>query len=85
MPTAFMTGFATAICARLIADHRLELAPGADPAEVAAFVAEALTRRSQFAGLVTSLSAALIACPAVEELFADDAELQQLVNDLGSP
>lgn len=85
MATPFMTGFASALVARLIAQQRIELATASDPADLVAYIAEALTGRSQFAGLVTTLSAALIGCPLVDELFADDEELQQLVNDLGSP
>ena len=35
------------------------------------------------ASLVSSLSAALLSCPEVDELFCDDLELRDRITDLG--
>jgi hypothetical protein len=81
--TPLLIGFSQAVVARLVDDGRLVLAKGASPADVAAFLAEALATRPALSGLVSSVSNALIACPLVDELFAEDAALQELFNELG--
>lgn len=83
MSTPLLFGFSRAVVARLVAAELLLLRPDADETDVAAFLATALAARPALSGLTSSVSAALIACPLVEELFCDDPELQALVNELG--
>ncbi len=82
MATAFLLQFSGAVVGRLHAEEQLELAHGASEAEVSAWVAEFLGARAAHTSLISSLARALVACPGVEELYADDEQLRELVNDV---
>lgn len=82
MATAFLLGFSGAVVDRLLAQEQLQLAQGATSSEVSAWVAEFLGTRDQGASLISSLARAFVACPGVEELYADDDDLRELVNDV---
>ena len=81
MPSELVQVFSAAIVRRLIDDSMLEVVRGRADA-VAAFVAEEVGRPGPGKQLVSSLAAALLACPDVVELFADDEELLSAVTDL---
>lgn len=72
----------TALVARLVAEGGIELAPGATQEALVAFLLDALQDQADFAHLGPFLSRTLIACPLVDELYLDDRQLVELVNDL---
>lgn len=82
MPTAFLLGFSRSVVGQLVASGELTLAGGAVEDDVAGFVAEDLGGRELGSSLISSLTSALVACPAVDELFADDERLREVVNDV---
>jgi hypothetical protein len=81
MATPFLTAFSEAVLASLGRDGLIELAAGTEPA-VVGFVAERLSSARSGESLVAMLSLALIEAPGVEELFADDEQLKEIVTDL---
>jgi len=80
--TPFLTAYAHAVVQSLIASDLL-LVSG-DPSQVAAYVAADLSRDAPGRSVIASTSAALIACPDVEELFADDADIKAIMDDMGA-
>lgn len=82
MSTPFLYGFAAAVVSRLLDGDRVEIAPGGQE-RVVRCVADELGAAREGASLISSLSASLLACPEVVELYADDDELKELVSDLG--
>lgn len=80
MPSTFLLTFALAVVRDLEAADQIALTDG--PEAVAAFVADRLAERPFGSSLISSLSGALIACPGVDELFADDDALKRIVGDL---
>jgi hypothetical protein len=80
--TPFLLGFARAVVDRLRAGGDLVLVDDAKGEEVARFVADFLGDLRVHSQLVSGLSQALVECPDVEELFADDDRLQLLITDL---
>lgn len=83
LSTPFLRGFSRAVLAELIAQGQIETMPGHEEA-VALFVAEYLGAVPSGGSLITSLARALILCPHVEELYADDQTLKQVVQELQS-
>ena len=81
MSTPFLVGFAETVVDRLTADHLVEIAAGGRGPTVL-FVAEFLATTAQGGSLITGLEQALLACPHVEELYADLDRLKGLVDDL---
>lgn len=81
MSTPFLIRFSEAVVSRLVARGRVEIAAGQEQ-RVVAFVAAALAEAREGAQLVSTMSAALLRCPDVEELYADEDELKQTVDDL---
>lgn len=71
-----------ALVAHLVAQGRLELADGATTEQVAAWCIAALEQQKAFAQLGPWMAETLIACPLVEELYADDREITEAVSDL---
>ena len=82
MVSKFLLGFSESFVGRLLADGRLQLVPGAETPEVVTFVAEQLADQEPGQSLIAALAGALEACPAVEEIFADDEELREAANDV---
>jgi hypothetical protein len=81
MSSPFLLGFVEAVVGRLVTDDRIEIRAGGE-AEVVRVIAARLATATQGESLISTLSSALIACEFVEELYADDAELKDLVTDL---
>ncbi|MEQ1565927.1 MAG: hypothetical protein ABMA64_09845 [Myxococcota bacterium] len=81
MSTPFLAAFADTVVVRLVADRQLELAPGGE-ARAVLFVANWLGTHARGGSLLSSLEAALLACPEVVELYADVDRLKALVDDL---
>lgn len=76
-----LQGFAQALVTRLVEVRLLEVRPGREP-EVVVHVAERLAA-VETGSLVSEVVRALTRCDAVEELYADDRELMDLIADLG--
>jgi hypothetical protein len=81
MSTPFLAGFAEAVVKRLVAEQGIEIAPGADD-RVIWFVANWLDTRARGGSVLSSLEAALLACPEVTEVYADLDHLKAVVDDL---
>lgn len=81
--SSYLRGFASALLPRLIEAGHLEIEP--DSLErVVAFVGDALASQREGRQALTVLIEALVRCPDVVELYADDDELREAVNDLGA-
>lgn len=80
--TPFLTGFAETLIVRLLAEGSIEIAEP-DRDRVILFVANWLGTRARGGSLLSSLEAALLACPEVGELYADLDRLKAVVDDLG--
>lgn len=80
--TPFLYQFSVVVVRRLLEGDRLEVAAGQEDL-VARFVADALADAKEGSSLVSTLTRALLASPDVEELYADEDELRELINDLG--
>ena len=81
MSTPFLAGFAEAVVTRLVAERRIEVAPGGTD-RVVGFVAEWLDTRARGGSVLSSLEAALLACADVTEVYADLDDLKAVVDDL---
>jgi hypothetical protein len=81
--TPFLYRFSVIVVRRLLQGDRLEVVQGREE-QVVRHVADALTQAREGSSLVSTLTRALLASPDVEELFADEDELRELINDLGS-
>ena len=82
MATPFMMSFSRAVVDRLHAEGDLVLSDAATQEAVAEFVAGYLAGLKGRQSLITSLGEALIACPEVDEVFADDDRLKGVVDDI---
>ena len=83
MSTPFLVGFTRAIVARILAERLLDVTWGGEE-RVVQFVAGELATVPHGGSLISSLARALIRCPDVQELYADDTQLKGLVQDLES-
>lgn len=83
MSTPFLYRFSAVVVRRLLDGERLEVVAGREE-EVVRFVADALTDAREGSSLVSTLTRALLASPDVEELYADEDELKELINDMGT-
>jgi len=81
MSSSFLIGFAQAVVDQLRMRGWAELCEGR-AADVVAFVARRLGEAREGSSLISSLERALLACPDVEELYADLDQLKDLVDDL---
>jgi hypothetical protein len=82
MSTPFLEGFAHALVDALERDGLLEVRPGRSGA-VAAHLAATLGASDQPRSLVSLTARALLDCPDVDELYADDEALKRTMEDLG--
>lgn len=81
MSTPFLLQFSQLLIDRLVADDLIELGPAGKHAvvvHVAAHLASAQT-----ASLISTVGAALLSSPDVDELYADDDTIKEIVGDLG--
>jgi len=74
-------GFSQAVIDALRERELAELRAGR-ALDVVAYVARRLDEAREGSSLISSLEAALLACPDVEELYADLDELKDVVDDL---
>lgn len=81
MSTPFLMGFAEALVARLLEERELEVKPGKGEA-VAAFLARGLAESREGESLISLTSRVLVKCDDVEELWADNDRLKEIVQDL---
>ena len=81
MSTPFLMSFSMALVARLERERLLELALG-QRERVVIYVANYLDTIARGGSLLSNVEAALLACPEVEELYADIDELKRIVEDL---
>lgn len=75
----FLTGFAARLLAALLEAELIEIEPGSEAA-VVAFVAGELAGAGQGAQAIASTARALVRCPQVVELFADDETLKDVID-----
>lgn len=81
MSSTFFTGFAHMVLVRLLARGLIEIRAGRE-VQTAEFVGQALATAGDYRSLISSLSQAFVVCPEVEELYATDDELRELINDI---
>ena len=81
MGSPFLLAFSDAVITALLQRKQLELNTD-DPRALIREVAEALSGAKQGSSLISTLSKALISSPDVEELWADDETLKELITDL---
>lgn len=81
LSTPFLTAYAHRVVHRLVGAAAIEIEPESID-EVVAFVADYLASRPQGFSAISSTSKALIMCPNVVELFADDDEIKEIVDGL---
>ena len=83
MSTPFLLTYASALVSSLLEKGLIELRAGHEP-RVVEFLAEYLHVRARGGSLISSTGRALEICPDVEELYADDAELKEVVDSLAN-
>ena len=84
MSTRFLLGFSNALVHELVAHGHIELTGADRQPAVVEFVAAYLHEHGKGFSLISTTSKALIACPDVVELYADDDAIKDLVDDLGT-
>ena len=72
------------VVGRLVSESLLELR-GDAAEEVVEAVVNALSNAEPGAQLVSTMTKALLGCPAVEELYATNQQLKDLITEFGSP
>jgi hypothetical protein len=83
--TPFLIGFARVLLVQLLAEKLIEVQPGHED-RVILYVADYLAQAGEGASLVSSLARALLTCPQVVELYAEDRDLKRVVQELeGTP
>lgn len=80
MSSPFLHTFVESVVVALV--DREELVLVGERQVVVAFVAERLGTAGEGRSLISTLGAALVACPEVDELYADDDRLKELVTDM---
>jgi len=81
MSTPFLIGFTQSLLARLLADGLVAIAPS-DHERVQVYVSNYLGTVARGGSLLSSLDAALLSCPEVEEVYCDLDRLKEVVEDL---
>ena len=77
----YLTHFSLAIIERLLVQKQLEIEVGCDE-QVATYVAQNLAALGSGTQLITSLTQAIISCPDVIELYADDTIIKETITEL---
>jgi hypothetical protein len=80
--TPFLLQFSDRLVHALVARETLALAPGRAQQEVVEALATALAA-AENKGLVRVIATTLLGCDAVDDLFADDAEIAETIESLG--
>ena len=83
MSTPFLWGFTEVLVAKLIELSLLDIVEG-QQSQVVGFVAEYLNTSARGGSVISSFSTALIRCPFVNELYADDLQIKEIIDDLAS-
>jgi hypothetical protein len=83
MSTPFLLQYAGRLLRALQARGLIDVTVGMEE-QIILFVANKLNMPGRTGSLISETSKALIACPFVEELYADDLEIKDLVEELGS-
>ena len=83
MSTPFLTAFALGITTRLVRAEQLIIQDGHFD-DVVTFLAADLAKPKEGRSLISTVSAALIRCEYVEDLFADDQAIKAEVDDMGA-
>jgi hypothetical protein len=81
--TPFLAAFAERVVSRLIEDQLVKLDGAGAEDRATLFVANWLGSRQPGSSLLSSLEAALLACPEVADVYVDIEGLKALVDDLG--
>lgn len=82
-PSALMVATVEYVVRRLIDDGLVEMEEGR-ALDVTSHCVNTLAARPLGAQLVDSISTALLSSPHVEELFASDAEIRDIITEFGS-
>ncbi|MEN0064771.1 MAG: hypothetical protein AAGA48_21680 [Myxococcota bacterium] len=82
MSSTFLLGFSQAVVDQLRARTWVELREGSAD-RVVSYIAQRLSESREGSSLISTLERALLACPDVEELYADLDSLKDLVDELG--
>ena len=80
MTSSFLLNFSSKLITRLDDEGHVQLS--APREEVIQFVAGHLGGLSEGRSLISELVNALLSCPGIEELYADDETLKQCLEDL---
>lgn len=83
MTTPFLVGFAEAVVSLLEERRLVEIREGGR-SRVVVFVADWLSTEARGGSLLSHLERALIACPDVDELYADVDDLKRVVDGLAA-
>lgn len=83
MSTPFLDAFALGLVVRLVEQEQLLIEPGRTNA-VIAFVASDLAAPKEGRSLISTVSNALICCPDVIDLFADNDAIGKVITDMGA-
>ena len=81
MATPFLLSFTESVLVTLQATGDVEIHAG-ERDRVVEFVAGRLAGAGQGESLVSAFASALLACPAVEEVYVDNERLKQVITDL---
>ena len=81
MSTPFLNSFTEAVMARLVAEDLLELEPESGAIAIH-FISCRLGQTSKGGSLISAFSRAIIECPQVIELYADNDTIKEIVTDL---
>ena len=81
--STFLHRFATELVEALVRADQIEIAEGRRD-EVVRDLALGLGDAREGSSLISSVNRVLLRHPGVDELFADDDDLKQLIEDLGS-
>lgn len=85
MSSPFLIGFTRVLLVQLLAQELIEIEAGNED-RVILFVARHLGEVREGGSLVSSLVRAFLTCPEVVELYAEDADLKRVIQDLdGTP
>ncbi len=80
MLSAFLLAFSDHVVRRLVEDEQLSVREEASTDDVVAYVTDYLANRAQGNSLISSFSKALLSCDDVDELFADDEAIKEVVD-----
>ncbi|TVQ94091.1 MAG: hypothetical protein EA397_02985 [Deltaproteobacteria bacterium] len=82
MSTPFLLHYAASLVQALLDEDLIEIRAGQEEV-VVRYLAKELQLRGEGRSLISCTSQALLRCDQVEELFADDDEIKELVQDIG--